>query len=91
MEQIKAPFTDEQVEKLKAWQTGFIEDPESSIYIESGGNRIYGQPVHPFTCVRKECDRSKRADDGILIPTNNGWVCPCGAYTQDWCGEGMVK
>ena len=22
--------------------------------------------------------------EGVLIATENGWVCPCGKYTQDW-------
>jgi hypothetical protein len=23
-------------------------------------------------------------NEGVLIATENGWVCPCGKYTQDW-------
>lgn len=48
--------------------------------------------VHPFTCCSHNgCVRSKREDEGILIPTKSGWVCPCGKYKQNWCYLGMVK
>lgn len=23
-------------------------------------------------------------NEGVLIATENGWICPCGKYTQDW-------
>lgn len=23
-------------------------------------------------------------NEGVLIATDNGWICPCGNYTQDW-------
>lgn len=23
-------------------------------------------------------------NEGVLIATEQGWVCPCGKYTQDW-------
>ena len=45
-----------------------------------------------------ECKRTKATDDrcngikvpynneneGILTATPNGWICPCGKYTQNW-------
>lgn len=78
---IKAPWNDEQVEKLENWQAGMIAQPID------GGLAIL--TVHPFTCCGHEgCDRS--TDDGILRPTNDGWVCPCGKYKQDWCHDFMV-
>lgn len=43
---------------------------------------------HPFTC--GGCDRN-RDDQGILIATNDGWVCPCGKYKQDWADSFMVE
>jgi hypothetical protein len=45
---------------------------------------------HPYTCDRnyEECevytvprDYSK---DGVLIATEEGWICPCGKYKQNW-------
>ena len=36
---------------------------------------------HPYTCPGDfdECENQRK-----LIPTNDGWVCACGKYTQDW-------
>ncbi len=41
--------------------------------------------IHPFTCGGSDNCRS------ILIPTNNGWICPNCDYKQDWCHSFMVK
>lgn len=46
---------------------------------------------HPYTCDRKhdECEVKQVprdfSKDGVLIPTQNGWICPCGNYTQKVC------
>ena len=46
----------------------------------------------------KECKREQSYEDrrngkeveynneneGVLIATERGWICPCGKYTQDW-------
>lgn len=43
---------------------------------------------HPFTCCGfEDCKRDN--DQGILIPREEGWICPCGKYTQDWYHAGM--
>lgn len=47
--------------------------------------------MHPFTCGGAECNRSEREDEGILIATTEGWVCPCGKYTQNWAHDFMVE
>ena len=71
MEKILAPFTEEQVEKLKLWQ-------------ESG--------FHPFTCCSHDgCDRLKQPNEGELIPTTEGWICPCGKWKQNWCHGFMLE
>ena len=67
-------FTEEQVKELNEYQ-------------KSGR-------FHPYTCGRngKNCEikvdlKNETRDwakDGVLIATTNGWVCPCGEYTQDW-------
>lgn len=53
--------------------------------------------IHPFTCDRKakECevyieprDYSK---DGVLIATEQGWICPCGRYKQNWMNSETGK
>jgi hypothetical protein len=73
-ERIYAPFTDEQVEKLNRFQST--------------------KSIHPFTCCTpseiRECQRRLRRNEGILIATNDGWVCPCGEYVQDWAYAGML-
>lgn len=44
--------------------------------------------IHPLTCnrVHEGCETKEFPDDyskdGVLIATENGWVCPCGKYTQ---------
>jgi hypothetical protein len=61
---IYAPFTDEQVQKLNESQKSIT--------------------MHPFTCMGTFCDRGKAENEGILIATNQGWICPCGQYTQNY-------
>lgn len=41
---------------------------------------------HPYTCDRSSvnCQVKFNEGDGVLIPTNEGWVCPCGNYRQFW-------
>lgn len=70
-EKIFAPFTPEQVEALKLWQ--------------SSGS------FHPFTCCSYDgCKRMKQPNEGELIPTEEGWVCPCGKWKQEWCHTFMI-
>lgn len=45
---------------------------------------------HPYTCDRrsKKCEVNQTPrdykKDGVLIATENGWVCPCGKYKQNY-------
>jgi hypothetical protein len=78
---IEAPFTKEQVDKLNRYQN------------QNG--------IHPFTCMSPndipECLRKKRdadgrkVSDGVLTATEEGWICPCGKYTQDDAFLYMIK
>ena len=81
---IKAPFTKKQVNSLNKFQ-------KETRY-------------HPFTCCSPEeiveCTRaSKEIDgeiikgttDGLLVATEEGWVCPCGRYKQDWAYAFMLE
>lgn len=74
MEKIKSPFTDEQVENLNRYQEC--------------------EWVHAFTCCSptdiEDCKRKSGEDYGALIATNEGWICPCGKYKQDWAHAGMA-
>ena len=48
--------------------------------------------VHPFTCCSHDgCERAEREDGGTLIPTTDGWHCPCGKYKQDWAHDNMCN
>lgn len=67
MKRIDAPFTDEQVENLNAFQENML--------------------AHPFTCDGSGCGQDVSA---ILKATNEGWICPCGKYKQNWAHEFMA-
>lgn len=46
---------------------------------------------HPFTCCSHEgCERGEDKDGGVLVPSTEGWICPCGKYTQDWAHDFMA-
>jgi hypothetical protein len=78
---LEAPFTQEQVDKINKWQNSW--------------------DYHPFTCCSpeeiEECLRANKQgktfeeNEGLLIATLDGFVCPCSKYTQDWCYEFMTK
>lgn len=91
MAKIFAPFTDEQVKLLKGWQSG--EATFETIIGESGPNPLtLMAPPHPFTCCSHEgCDRQSQPNQGTLIPSKDGFICPCGKYTQKWCHDFMVQ
>ena len=76
-EMIHAPFTPEQVQRLNEWQT------------QTGTN----MPFHPFTCgYRGESAHGQEGGDtGLLIATEDGWVCPSCDYTQDWAHAFMAE
>ena len=75
LKMIYVPFTDEQVKNLNNFQKN-------------------GR-IHPFTCCSPEdiveCRSGEGTSKGLLEATNNGWVCPCGKYTQDWAYEFMTN
>ena len=46
---------------------------------------------HPFTCCSHNgCDRLNQPDQGKLIPTKDGWICPCGEWKQNWAHKAMI-
>ena len=95
MAKVEAPFTDEQVIKLTQWQSGSIKRKEAINIVDDELNTLFPDgmvPVHPFTCCsHNDCKRGEREDQGILIPSNEGWVCPCGEWKQNWCHNFMVE
>jgi len=51
---------------------------------------------HPYTCggplfADGFCERRSQNGEGILIPTKDGFICPCGKYTQDWVHDNTDK
>lgn len=43
--------------------------------------------MHEFTCANRG-DGDHR-DEGVLVPTVRGWICPYCDYTQDWAHDFM--
>lgn len=55
--------------------------------VEQLNKRQQEGTFHPYTCDRSflECEtRFNHLKDGVLIATENGWICPCGKYKQNW-------
>lgn len=54
-------------------------------------NRWQAGPMHPFTCFNWGDGSHRWATDlGVLVATEQGWVCPDCNYTQDWAHEFML-
>lgn len=70
LEKIHAPFTIEAVQTLNEYQT------------DTGK----ASQLHPFTCAERGDGNhgEEGGDNGTLIATVDGWVCPFCTYTQDW-------
>ena len=70
LDKISAPFTQEAVQALNEYQT----------------DTANARPMHPFTCGNRGdgSHGSEGGDNGILIATVDGWVCPHCEYIQDW-------
>ncbi|KWU19048.1 hypothetical protein [Burkholderia cenocepacia] len=49
--------------------------------------------MHPFTCANRHDGQHGRegGDLGVLIATEDGWVCPHCAYTQNWAHPQMTE
>jgi len=83
MEKIRAPFSDEVVEKLNTYQ-------------KSGGFHQFTccSPESIPECLRavREVDGEiiEGTSDGTLVAGRDGFVCPCGKYKQDWAYAFMV-
>lgn len=41
---------------------------------------------HPYTCENRDDGNHLEfgGDVGVLVPTINGWMCPCCKYTQSY-------
>jgi hypothetical protein len=47
--------------------------------------------VHPFTCNGKNCKKTIENNFGILIATEEGWICQCSDYKQHWFHSKIIK
>jgi len=71
-----APFSAHQVQRLNEGQVHVAE----------------GFPRHPFTCRNRGngLHGTEGGDTGVLIATEQGWVCPHCDYRQDWAHQDMA-
>lgn len=77
MEHLNAPFEASACDRLNQFQVGVNE----------------GFHGHPFTCGnRNDGNHGEEGGDlGILIATEEGWVCPHCDYTQQWAHPIMAS
>jgi hypothetical protein len=77
MEQIKAPFTPEQVKNLNVYQQlGHMHPFTGTGMADTEGHKSRSN------CPDQEC---------LLKATTDGWVCPCGQYKQNWAHAFMAE
>lgn len=50
-----------------------------------------GKHFHPFTCGNREGHPVLNGDNGVLVPTVNGWICQFCDYKQDWAHDFMAQ
>lgn len=70
-----------------------IEAPFTPEQVTNINNWQFAGVVHPFTCMSPDiakCERRNEISQGILIAHAQGFVCPCGEYTQTWCHDYMA-
>lgn len=79
MTQIKAPWTDEQVETLNRYQRGPMHP------------FTCGSLDHPERENLSPASRNTFEKGRTLIAKNDGWHCPTCSYTQDWAWEFMLN
>lgn len=84
MEQIKAPFTEEQVKALNKYQFSGAFHP----FTCRGQVRVVTKGQAPLERSRDTCP-----NEGILIATESGWQCPCkdSECNQDWAWRFMTE
>lgn len=100
MKKLKAPFTEEQVIALNKYQ----EFGQFHPFTCSGKPHVITEKEFKKNVLSEFQDKMKdiigkteyRRDEtcineGILIATKEGWVCPCGYYKQDWAHTFMAE
>lgn len=46
---------------------------------------------HAFTCGDRADHPLFDGDQGVLVPTVGGWICPFCSYTQNWAYASMAE
>lgn len=56
--------------------------------VESLNSFQNDESFHPFTCPGEHdsCENKRN-----LVATNDGWICACGDYKQNWAHEFMLN
>lgn len=88
-EKITAPFTKEQVENLNHYQ----QTTHFHSFTCCGGDGSPNCKRHQAYEKRRKGEIVEFTDEteGILKATKEGWVCPCGEYTQNWAHGFMAE
>lgn len=71
-----------------------IKAPFTEEQVEALNNYQQESGFHPFTCLHNlhnECGRSNKDEEGVLIASKEGWICPCGKWRQDWAHDFMAQ
>lgn len=79
-------FTPKQVVRLWHYQFGPWRGPLDPI---DDTNKHLPVFMHPFTCPHRHDHPMLAGDNGVLVPTVRGWICPFCNYTQDWAHDWM--
>ena len=82
MDKIEAPFSKDLVKKLNDRQKDNTMHPYTC-----GGDNIPECKRSLAYKLRFEGNNIPFTDEneGVLIATRDGWICPCGKYKQNWC------
>lgn len=89
MEKITAPFTDEQVIALNKYQAesnfhpftcGGGDNTKNCKRSAASNRRFHGENVE-----------YNFENEGMLKATEEGWICPCGEYKQNWAHAFMIE
>lgn len=57
--------------------------------VESLNDYQKSRAIHPFTCGGNRTDEHHLDREGLLVATEDGWVCPYCNYRQNWAHDFM--
>ena len=68
-----------------------IKTPWTSEQVEVLNHYQKSGLMHPYTCGGNRKDERHLDGEGILVATENGWICPFCDYKQGWAGKFSIK